>query len=100
MLVDWTPVASVVHRNKTFLYVNPAAVRQLGANSPLELLGKSILDVVHPDDHPIVLLRLEQAHGTQVIAPMIEEKFITLDGRVIDVEVQSTTCLLYTSRCV
>ena len=91
MLVDWTPVASVVHRNRTFLYVNPAAVRQLGANSPLELLGKSILDVVHPDDHPIVLLRLEQAHGMQVIAPMIEEKFITLDGRVIDVEVQSTT---------
>ena len=47
-LVELSPDAIVVHHEGKFTYVNPAAVKLWGASSPDELIGRSILDVVHP----------------------------------------------------
>lgn len=85
-LVEMSPEAIVVHSKGKFVYVNPAAQRLWGASCPEELIGSSILDVVHPDYRDQVdssLLSTDTDQG----APS-EQKFITLDGRVIDVEVR------------
>ncbi len=89
-LIDWTREAITVHRNGIVIYVNPAAIQMVGAGSAQELIGQSILNRVHPDYRQIVTQRTHSAMVDGFTAPMIEEKFLKLDGSVIDVEVQST----------
>jgi PAS domain S-box-containing protein len=89
-LIEWSPEAVAVHRGGKLLYVNPTAVKMLGATSARDLVGKPVLDLVHPDFHQLVLERLRDYAGA---VPMLEEKLVRLDGTVIDVEVQGTSIL-------
>jgi two-component system sporulation sensor kinase A len=89
-LVNWSPIPIVVHRNGVFVYVNPATIKMFGASSELELIGKSVLDFSHPDSTPLIKNRIQQMAINNAILPIIEERFIKLDGSsTIDVEVQS-----------
>lgn len=96
-LLDWTPEAVAVHREGLVVYVNPAAVAMMGARSAHELMGRRILDSVHPDYREVVLARMKQAGERGEATPLLEEKFIRLDGSPIDVEVQ-TTPIVYDGR--
>ena len=88
-LVEWAPEPIVVHGGGKLLYVNPAAIEMFGAKSVKDLVGRPILDLVHPDFHEIVLARVSTQGPEGVALPMIEEKFLKLDGTAIDVEVQA-----------
>ena len=90
-LIEWSPEPTGVHRHGKIVYVNPAAVKMLGAKSAQDLIGKPILDLVHPDFHQIALERVNSAAENNVSTPMIEEKFLKLDGTTIDVEVQNAS---------
>jgi diguanylate cyclase (GGDEF)-like protein/PAS domain S-box-containing protein len=87
-LVEWSPESIVLTRCEKILFLNPAASRMVGANSGQDLIGKSILDIVHPDFRQIVQERLRRNNAQGGIYPLIEEKLIKLDGTVIDVEVR------------
>src|SRR5213079_281449 len=86
VLVEFSPNTICVHRDGKLLYVNPAGVRLFGATDLAELVGRSVLDFINPDSLPVVRERLRRlrAGGT---APLIEERFVTLNGDVRDVEV-------------
>src|SRR5204862_1505667 len=86
VLVEFSPNSICVHRDGKLLYVNPAGVRLFGATDLAELVGRSVLDFIHPDSLPVVRERLRRLRegGT---APLIEERFVTLNGDVRDVEV-------------
>ena len=86
-LVELSPEAIVVHSGGKFVYVNPAAERLWGASGPEELLGRSILDVVHPDSHDIVKRRVREIEELGSSTPLNEQKHVKLSGEVIDVEV-------------
>src|SRR5207249_2448814 len=88
VLVEFSPNSICVHRDGELLYVNPAGVRLFGAKNLDELVGRSVLDFIHPDSLPVVTERIRQV-GAGETAPLIEEKFVTLDGDVRDVEVTS-----------
>jgi diguanylate cyclase (GGDEF)-like protein/PAS domain S-box-containing protein len=90
ILVEWTPEAIIVHRGGKVLYVNPAMIKMFGASSAQDLIGKSIFELIHPDYHQVVLDRMKKNLSDGIAAPVIEEKFIKLDGTIIDVEVQGT----------
>src|SRR5215212_1900827 len=49
-LVEHSPQAIAVQQDGAFAYLNPAAVRLLGAESAEDLLGRPVADVIHPDD--------------------------------------------------
>jgi PAS domain S-box-containing protein len=87
MLTEWSPEPMGVHRNGKIVYANQATVRMLGAKSAQELMGKSILEFVHPDYRQIVLERMKAAAEHGASAPMIEERIVRLDGSIIDAEV-------------
>ena len=87
-LIDWSPEAISVHRDGKLLFVNQAAVELVGATSAQDLVGKSSLDFVHPDDRHVVLGRVKDATDHDTAVPMLEEKFVRLDGTLVDVEVQ------------
>lgn len=88
-LVELSPDGIAVHRNGRLIYVNSAGVRLAGAASPNELLGRSMLDLVHPDYREMALARIRHSLQHHISMPLMEEKFLRLDGSSFDVEVMS-----------
>ncbi|MGD0589677.1 MAG: PAS domain S-box protein [Bacteroidota bacterium] len=93
-LVEFSPDAIAVHSDGKFLYVNPAAIKLIGAKDASELIGKPFLDIVHPDYKNAVNKRIMMGMEEGKTLPLIEEKFLRLDGGVIDVEVTSLPIVL------
>ena len=85
-LVELSPDMILLHSQGRYVYANPAAVRILGASRPEELVGKSVLDRIHPEFREKVIQRVQRLEQGKEIPPS-EEKFIRLDGGEIDVEV-------------
>jgi PAS domain S-box-containing protein len=85
-LVEVSPEAIAVQSEGCFVYVNPAAIKLWAASSAEELVGKPILDLVHPDYRELVTQRI---HGIQDGVPSTLSllRHVRLDGAVIDVEV-------------
>ena len=90
-MIEWTPEPIIVHTDAVINYANAAAVAMFGAASELDLIGRDVFDLVHPDFHGIVRRRAKNMTDSAVHLPMIEERLIRLDGAVIDVEVHSTS---------
>ena len=88
-LVELAPNAVVMHSGGKIVFANPAALGMLRAKSDSELLGKSILDVVHPDSREAVKKRIGDMMMNKQSAPMVEEKILRVDGSVLDAEVQA-----------
>ncbi|EKN68741.1 diguanylate cyclase [Schinkia azotoformans] len=86
-LVELSPDTIAVHQEGKFVYINPAGLKLLHANHEEELIGKSIFDIVHPDYRDLAQQRVHQSYFEHKINELAKEKFITLDGQVIDVEV-------------
>ena len=88
-MIEWSPEAIVVHRTGKLLYTNREAIKTFGARFATDLIGRSILDFVHPQYHQMVLERASRTTEMGVTTPMVEEQFLKIDGTVIDVEAQS-----------
>ncbi len=86
-LLDHNPAAIVVHVGGVIVYVNKASLDLVAASSPEDALGKKIFDFVHPDYRDIVHDRVKQCQREGKLSEPIEEKFLRLDGKSIDVEV-------------
>jgi len=86
-LIDLSPDALVVYREGVIVFVNSAMVALLGAAGPEELIGKPVLDFVHPDYRELAAQRIAATLAADEIAPLIDEKLFRVDGSVIDVEV-------------
>jgi len=85
-LVELSPDAIAVHSEGKLVYINATGMNMVGAKRPAELIGKPMLDFVHPDYHELVKSRVgTMAEGS--VVELLEEKFLTLDGEAIDVEV-------------
>jgi PAS domain S-box-containing protein len=85
-LVEFSPESIVVHSSGRIVFINPAGVRLLGAAASEELIGRAVLDFVHPDYRAIVVERVQQTQLGQQ-ADALEEVFVRLDGQLLDVEV-------------
>jgi len=92
-LVDASPEAVAVHAKGVLLYVNKAGLKLMGARTESELLGKSIMQFVHPDYHEAVKKRVAYLYEKRKATEPMEEKFIRLDGTIVDVEVISMPIL-------
>jgi PAS domain S-box-containing protein len=83
-LVDKLPIGIVIHKNGKLVYANAYAYTLFGVKDKT-LVGTSILDFVHPDYRKAIFERMhEVANGNSV--PMMEQKYLRADGKVIDVE--------------
>ncbi|MDH4122142.1 MAG: PAS domain S-box protein [Deltaproteobacteria bacterium] len=85
-ILENTPNPVVIHRNGKMVFANPAAVRLLGGQTDADLLGKPVMDFVHPSFIQAVKERLAAIREGEILSPL-REKFIRLDGREVDVEV-------------
>ena len=87
MLLDSAPDAIFVTRSGRFMYLNPAALKLFGADDAAQLLGRPGLERIHPDDHAAVNERRQRLLGDRVAVPPLAERYLRLDGSVVDVEV-------------
>lgn len=86
-LVELSPEAIIIHSKGKFVYLNSAAVKLCGGSKAEDLIGKSVLDLVHPDFREFAWQRIARIESEGVPTELSEQKFLTLDGKVIDVEV-------------
>lgn len=87
-LIELSPVAmSIIHDWKT-VYFNPAAIKLFGAESQNELVNRHINNFIHED---YIELSIENSKllAEKGYIPIHEEKFIKLDGTILDVETQA-----------
>jgi len=85
-LVEYSPDAIGVHIDGKIVFMNPAAAQSLGAEKPQDLIGRRILDFVHPDSLQNVEKWIDKIVNQGAVAGMMEQKLIRLDGHVIDME--------------
>lgn len=89
-LVDFSPEPMAVYNQEGIvIYVNEATVKLMGATDFTELIGQKSMDFIHPEYVDAVTERVRQVRLEAKEALPMEEKFLTIDGRVIDVEVSS-----------
>ncbi len=88
-LVELSPEAIFVAVEGRHVFVNSAGLKLYGASSPDQVIGKPVMDFIHPDYREIVAQRMKKSMETGTIALAVEEKFLRLDGTVIDVEARA-----------
>ncbi len=86
-LVELSPHAIFVNCDDRIVFANQACVKLLGAFEPSQLVGKRVLDVIHPDSQEKVRERVASIRATNQAVPTIEERFVGLDGQPVEVEV-------------
>ena len=85
-LVENDPYGIIIHDLQKYTYANEAAAKIFGVDSPEQLIGKGVLDLVHPDYIDTVTKRVQkEKKGDKV--PLIESKIIKNDGTSCDIEV-------------
>ncbi len=86
LLVERSPETVAVHVDGRLVYINPAGVRLLGADTVDEVIGRDVLALVHPDDRELAEQRVRMAMAGEP-SPLEEMRLVRDDGKVIDVEV-------------
>lgn len=79
-LVEASPDAIAVYSEGKFVFVNAATVKLLGAASAEELIGRSVLDFIHPDSLDLVTTRMREIAKKREPLPVTEEKLVRVDG--------------------
>jgi two-component system, cell cycle sensor histidine kinase and response regulator CckA len=87
-LVDLAPDAVLVHQEGRIVYCNAAAARLYGAETIEQLLGRSILEIVHADELEAVETRIRSVleGGTTSLR---EFRHLRLNGEEVPVEAMS-----------
>jgi PAS domain S-box-containing protein len=85
-LVQSAPDAIFIQTQGRFAYVNEAALKLFGASSEAELLGHSILDLVHPDFRAAVQERIKSTNEDRTAVSAFEQKYLKLDGTPVHAE--------------
>lgn len=88
-VIDIIPAAVWIHADGHVVFANQYATRMLGGSRPVDLIGREILSLIHPDDRPRVIERFRRIAEGQGSLPLAEFRFIRLDGRTVVVEVQA-----------
>jgi PAS domain S-box-containing protein len=78
-LVEMSPDGIVIDQDEKFVYMNAAGAEMFGAASPDDLIGKSVLPFVHPDNRPVVKERIQTMYTGKEVQ-FLEQKILRLDG--------------------
>lgn len=89
-LVENLPDAIFVHIDGEIQFINDEAKKLLGASDSNEIQGKMLSDFIHKDYHSLMYKRLDNLKEESSIVPIVEEKFLKLNGQIVDVDITST----------
>jgi PAS domain S-box-containing protein len=75
-------------------FINPAGLKLFGASRPDQIVGKPVLELIHPDWRAVVVRRMETVLSPGESHPAVAEQFLRLDGTAVDVEVAAAPFVL------
>jgi PAS domain S-box-containing protein len=88
-LVELSPETIFIHSGGRIVFINEAGVSLLGAERAEQLLGRRVLDFIHPDHHEAVSRRMVSVEAGASV-PFAERRFVRLDGSTVEVELAAT----------
>ncbi|MGC9517810.1 MAG: PAS domain S-box protein [Methanomicrobiales archaeon] len=91
--------AVLIHSQGMIISINDAGANILGSNKE-DIIGRPLMDFIHPDYHNLVKERINKVHNKNEIVPLIEEKFLNADGTSVDVEAIGTGFIYNGERAV
>jgi PAS domain S-box-containing protein len=86
-VVETSPNAVFICSVGKCVFSNRSGVKLLGASSTDQLVGKAFSDFVHPESRGAVEQQINRIIEKGQEPPIIEDRFIRLDGTPVDVEV-------------
>ena len=86
-LVELVPDAIWIEREERIAFANRACVQLLGADSVVQVLGRSPMQFIHVDFHSLAAERRKILGKGLEAVPRVEKRIIRLDGEVRDVEI-------------
>jgi PAS domain S-box-containing protein len=85
-LVEHSPYGIAVHSEGQFIFINPAGASILGAAAPEAVVGRSVLDIIHPESLDRIMVCIESTeHGMPT--PLMAHTLVRFDGRTFYGEV-------------
>jgi two-component system sensor histidine kinase UhpB len=86
-LVELVPDAIWIEREERIAFANRACVQLLGADSVVQVLGRSPMQFIHVDFHLLAAERRKILGKGVEAVPRVEKRIVRLDGAVRDVEI-------------
>ena len=99
-LIEYSPMPMVVHDTHFISYVNAAAVEMYGAKSPVDMIGRRVLDYVPLEQRDAFLARIADIKEHGKVTPLAEQKRLRLDGSEISVMTRGVPILWDGERAV
>jgi DNA-binding CsgD family transcriptional regulator/PAS domain-containing protein len=83
-ILEAVPTPLLIHCNGIIKFANNETMKLLHAKHDHEVIGKSVLSFVHPDSLKDVLARMKEYGPDNPTAPLLIEKFFTVDKIVLE----------------
>ncbi len=93
IMVDLLPDAVFIHDDEKILFANAATFQLVGAKNFNQIKGKPLLDFIHPEYRNTVRKRIKKIYLSGESHTIAEEKYLTLNNEIIDVETISIPVL-------
>ncbi len=79
-LIETAPFGVFVQCQGKIVFANPKASHLLGARTPEQLVGRSVLDLIHPDSREAVRERISRINIQRKAVPAQQSSWYRLDG--------------------
>lgn len=89
-LLEMAPVGIAVHSEGRIVFINPAGLSLLGADSPSQVIGLPVSEIIHPNGLEVARARLQRLEAGESGLYPAEDVYLRLDGTPIDVEVMAS----------
>jgi PAS domain S-box-containing protein len=103
-LVEISPDAVLLHRDGKIIYANSATLKLLGASHSDEIIGKNVLDFIHPDFRDAVMKNIEKDLGGDITPPIellmlrVDRASVFVEGRGVITNIDGKTAVLVALR--
>lgn len=85
-LVDRNPDGIAIHHKGELIYVNQAAADLLGFQSTDEVIGKRLMEFIHPEDQGQIRMKQLMLNRNSYVPPLSDERLLRKDGQTVNVE--------------
>ncbi len=90
-LAELCPDVIIVYSKGHIVFINAAGTAMLGASEASELIGKPVIDFIHPDHQEAAEQQVRQVlEEKRPLNELVEHKLMRPDGHTVDVEVALT----------
>jgi PAS domain S-box-containing protein len=88
-LVENAPYGIIIYVEDKIAFINAEVIKMARANDKNELIGKSVLDFVHPDSMEEIVRRMAEVHRDENASEIVEAKLMTIDNIPLYVELKA-----------